>query len=561
MKNMLSDNTFCEQIDELFDHYDHIIGKQRNDNLTLLEIVKQISNYYEDIIYYLPGHVYWFNQDCIAVGANKNVLDQLQLSSIDEFKGMSYEDIRQRGGWGIEETEFFKKQSLEILRLGQASINIEEPSIPNLYGNPTFFLSSRVPLFDNHKNIIGLVGISIDITKLRHTQDELRIAKEIAEQSSRLKSEFVTNMSHDLKTPLAGIISLSELLTERLQGEEQEIAKTLMLSGKQLLNLLEDCLQIFKLEANNVLLNEEKFNLTVLLEEVKQTFSSIILAKKLKMSILIDENCPALLIGNRTELYRILSNLVSNAVKFTDTGFITIQAKPLANLVHENQNQTIIQFKIIDTGIGIPDEWKHAIFEQFTRITPSYKGIYEGHGIGLYIVNKFVKAMGGTIKIESKESEGSTFIVTLPFKYESHIVTDEKSSAVSTLETPKNLSLRILIVEDNPVAQLMQSKLLSSMGHQITLASSGEEAVDLFSPGIFDLIFMDLGLPGMQGDAVSHIIRQKEASHSTHTPIIALTAHISDEMKRKPADMSVDLICSKPLSREKAKQLIQQALK
>jgi signal transduction histidine kinase len=550
---------FHRQIDELYREYDYILGqKNNNDNLSLIEIVKRIVNYYEGIINYLPGNVYWFDKNCIGLGANKNVLDQLNLSSVAEYRGMDYEEIGRRARFG-KETAFFKQQSLEVISSGEAKLNIQEPAVPDETGKPIFFLSSRVPLYDHDKNIIGVAGISIDITELRQTQQELKKAKEIAEQASQAKSEFIANMSHDIKTPLAGIIGLAELLSYRLQGDEHAMASVLLHSGRQLLTFIESCLQIFKLETNNIHFTQA-FDLRTLLMEIKDLFEPSLLTKQLSFTIKIETDCSLQIIGSRESVFQILSNLISNAVKFTEKGGITIVVKKIS-LQNDQPHASLLSFSVIDTGIGIPQDKQYSIFEKFTRLTPSYKGIYEGHGIGLYIVDKLVKAMNGNIAVVSEEQRGSTFTITIPVEYASQEMISHKSNAGESVnqeqEPAPQFPLKILIVEDHPIAQLSQSTLLSSMGHTVTLASNGEDAIKLFSPGAFDLIFMDVGLPGIQGDTASKLIREKEKDGS-HTPIIALTAHLSDEMGKSIKVMGVDLICKKPLSREKVYQLIKE---
>jgi signal transduction histidine kinase len=426
------------------------------------------------------------------------------------------------------------------------------------------YLTSKSPIRNDDGDIIGLMGVALDITEIKRMERELKLAKEQAEAASRGKSEFIANMSHDIKTPLSGMVGLSELLRDRLLGKDQSIIQNIFVSGKQLLSFFENCLQIFKFEnfEGNDIYFKEEFDIADMLEEIKELFDSAVLMKKLSLTVEIDPACPLNLLGSKAGLFRVLINLVSNAIKFTAAGAIFIKVKTLEKIDSEDEDEVLLEFRVEDTGIGIPQEQQHVIFEQFTRLTPSYKGIYEGHGIGLYIVDKFVKAMRGYIKVESEAQKGSAFIITIPFIKVTPNTDVASSNKKQNDIVPMPCScLNILFVEDHPIAQLTQGMLLLSMGHRITLAASGEEALTLFSAESFDLIFMDMGLPGIQGDVTSQQIRiiEKEKGIAS-IPIIALTAHISEEMDQKIQERGIDVICSKPLSREKALRLIQQVM-
>lgn len=571
MSGAMDARKFQSLIDILQDQYQHIIGGQDHQNKSSEQMVAAIVDYYEDIISCMPGNVYWLDKNSIAVGCNKNVLDMFGFESIDQYKGLSFEDMARIANWSQEAINSFKNDTLEVLRTGKPKLNIEEPPINHHDGRTIYFLTSRVPLFDQAKNLIGVVGISIDISELKQTQAALKAAKEEAEAASKAKSEFLANMSHDVKTPLSGIIGLSELLTYRLKGQENlEFSQAILTSGRRLLSFFDHCLEVFKLEAGDIALVTERFRLKAVLDEIYELYEPAIKAKGIRLHVKYDENIPEYLIGSCAGIYRVLLNLVGNAVKFTHKGSVMVTLE----LEQKNERQARIRLTVADTGIGIPQQKINVIFDRFTRLTPSYKGTYEGSGIGLYIVQRYVKTMQGEIRVNSEENKGSQFIITLPLQMPDNTGSNDLNElsgeipghARESIAIPNHGEIqarntdspcKILLVEDNLTAQLMGSSLLSSLNYQVEVADCGEKALEMFEPGKYDLIFMDIGLPGIQGDAVTRLIRKMENGTAYHVPIIALTAHTTDDFNINYLISGMTSVISKPLSRDQARQIIE----
>ncbi len=544
-----------------------LLGEQDKE-ISPEKMIDYIVNYYQDIINCMPGNVYWLNKNCVTVGCNQNVLTMFGFKSVADFKGLSFEDMGRVGNWTPQAIQSFKTDTLDVIKTGKSKLNIEEPPIPHHDGRIIYFLTSRVPLFSQNGNIIGIIGISIDITELKNTQAELKKAKEQAEAASLAKSEFIANMSHDVKTPLTGIIGIAELLTDQLKDENHEFVQILLMSGRQLLNFFDNCLEIFKMENNDIALVAERFNLKTVLDEIYDLYQPAINTKNLSFNIYYDQPIPDYLIGSRSGLYRVLLNLVGNAVKFTHEGSVTM------TVTYSKKSATreaIIKLTVEDTGIGIPRDKQKIIFDHFTRLIPSYKGTYEGSGIGLYIVQKFMKMMQGEIYVKSEEGKGSQFTILLPLtipllseqEYEEiapQIPFYQKKSDQEKKKTPikKNGPVKILLVEDNVTVQRIQNFLLSSMNCDVDTVNSGEKALEIFKPGKYDLIFMDIGLPGIQGDVVSRHIRMEEEGHNVHVPIIALTAHTTDDIDNRCNTAGIEDVFSKPLSREQVKEIIEE---
>lgn len=532
----------------MFSQYQHIIGQQDNE-ISAEKLIENIVSYYEDIINCMPGNVYWLETNGTAIGCNQNVLDMFGFESLAQFKGLNYDQMAKAGNWSPAAMQSFKNDTLEVVKTGQAKLNIEDPPIPHRNGKTIYYLTSRVPLFDRANRVIGIVGISIDITEFKNTQEALKQAKEQAEAASRAKSEFVANMSHDVKTPLSGIIGMAELLTYRLRDENLEFAENLLTSGRQLLTLFENCLEVFKFESG-IALTSELFNLKALLLEIHDLFKPAIKTKHLSFNIHYPAHIPDYVIASRAGIYRALINLVDNAVKFTDRGSVAIYVD-----IENNLNTPTLKLIVEDSGIGIEENKQKIIFERFTRLIPSYKGKYEGSGIGLYIVNKLIGSMQGEIVVKSEEEKGSQFIILLPIQLpclHKQIKEDDKRRA-KQVDAP----IKILLVEDNVTVQLMESSLLASMNCQVEVVDCGEKALERFEPGKYDLIFMDIGLPGIQGDAVARLMRKIEQGSAYRTPIIALTAHTSEDINPIYTAAGIECIISKPLSLEQAKQLIE----
>lgn len=535
-----------------------------------------IHEYYLNIISSMPNNVYWLDRNCITQGCNNNVLQLLNLRRTEQFIGLTYEEMGKLAQWTEGQAQSFKHDDMEVIATGKPKSNVEEPPLYDQDGNPVYYLSTRVPLFDKNKNVIGVIGISADITERKHMEEQLRIAKDQTEALSKAKSEFIANMSHDVKTPLSGIIGLAEILENELNGKPHPFIQDILISAQQLMNFFNNCLEMAKSDQIDMVLTKERFNLKGLIDEIMELFSSAIQSKNLNFHIYYDPKIPQTLLGSRGAIYRIILNLIGNAIKFTHRGSISIHATLGKK---STSKKAIIKLVIEDTGIGIPHAEQRLIFEKFTRLTPSYQGIYEGSGIGLFVVDKLVKSLQGEIYIQSEEGEGSQFIVVLPLEVslldeseygENHLDTISREAskpkqilhheieAPDSLETTKKtLSVKhILLVEDNLIAQQIGKTLLSALNCKVDVSETGNKAVQIFEPGKYDLVFMDVGLPDISGDIVAKHLRAKEKDSNYHVPIIALTAHPVKNTLANCKEADMQGVLNKPLSSTQALQMI-----
>ena len=355
----------------------------------------------------LPGNVFWLDYNGVYQGCNLILSRILKLSAPEDIIGKRNEDLLP--------FEVAKQLDInnEMLMLNKRALITEEPG-HNIEGNPAIYLSHKIPLFDDVGNVNGLLGVALDITEKKQLEASLRLAKEKAEAANRVKTEFIGNMSHDLRTPLSGMVGMSEIILERSQESAiKEYAKMLVDAGAQLSKFVDRILECCQIEHTK---HDEKdiiiFEPQAVLREIEELMRPIVSTKKLKLTLEFDSNIPAKLIGKQRYLYQIILNLVGNAVKFTQQGSIHLAAY----LQRMEQDGVVLQFVVQDTGIGIAPEHCEMIFDAFSRISPSYKQQHEGIGLGLFLVRQYAEDMGGSIAVESVPDQGSLFICTLPFE-------------------------------------------------------------------------------------------------------------------------------------------------
>lgn len=391
----------------------YITGHASLSDAPIDELVPLVINYYESIIGCMPGHVYWLDKNAKGVGCNKNVLDLLGLNSAHQFKGLSIEQMALLGGWPEKLLNTIKQDTQNVLQTGIARLNIEEPHIPHYDGRFITFLTHRVPLYDATHQIVGLVGISIDISERKKLEDELKLAKMTAETANNAKTEFLENIHHDIRTPLTGIVNIADLIKTEAHGSMiQQHAENLVASSHALLNLLDEIIETVKVSSGEIPILKKKFNLQQTLEHIINLNRAKARTKSLALSLEIDPKLPRFVIGDKMRLHRITLELVANALNFTHSGHVTLKA----SLAKHQERGIIIKLVVEDSGIGIPKDKQTEIYQQFRRITPSYQGIYKGAGLGLSVVKQFVEELSGEIYVQSEPTQGSQFTCLIPLQ-------------------------------------------------------------------------------------------------------------------------------------------------
>ncbi len=390
-------------------------------------------------------------------------------------------------------------------------------------------------------------GVARDISKLKDTQRELLLAKEKAEQASQIKSQFLSVMSHEIRTPMNAVIGLAHLLMEEEPRPDQlENLKTLQFSAENLMALINDILDYNKIDSGKVELEEAPFDLRNVIHRIVHSHSYQAHEKSLKVTCEIDEAIPETLIGDSLRVGQIVNNLVSNAIKFTEKGFVRISV----SREFTQGNQTDIRFVFEDTGIGIPEAKRKTIFEAFTQASSSTSRKYGGTGLGLAIVKRLVELFGGEIEVSGSQAGGSIFEFTIPFEFvDMRKLEAEKASLISSRRSLEKAS--ILVAEDNVVNQILIRKFLTKWNAgNLVIASDGREALDQFNSGKFDLVLLDLQMPELDGFAVAHAIRSHPDPEKRNIPILALTAASLNEVKEEMKVSGMDDFVPKPFTPE-----------
>jgi PAS domain S-box-containing protein len=391
-------------------------------------------------------------------------------------------------------------------------------------------------------NVLDFIANQIALAIQRRTMlDNLILARQKAEEAAQSKQLFMSTMSHEIRTPLNEVIGIANLLMQGNPREDQmDLIKTLRFSGNHLMTLVNDVLDYNKMESGKIVFEQTQFNLIDFLDEIKRSYSFRANEKKLEFDILIKENVPAEVIGDQIRLNQILSNLLSNALKFTLKGGIKVYVKETDRI----GNQSKIEFVISDTGIGIPSEKHIEIFESFTQASADTTRKFGGTGLGLAICKKLVELQGGVIKVESEPDKGSSFIFNLIFGVAAQ--RSEKRSSGQT-ETFKGLEgKRILVAEDNKINFFVANKFLIGWGVKVTHAEDGQLALEKLEKEDFDLVLMDLHMPILDGIEASRIIRNSTNPRIKDIPIIALTAAIMSESHDRIEDLNINDYVLKP---------------
>jgi len=371
--------------------------------------------------------------------------------------------------------------------------------------------------------------------------DKIILARQRAEEAAQSKQLFMSTMSHEIRTPLNEVIGITNLLLQGSPREDQmDYIKALKFSGNHLLTLVNDVLDYNKMESGKIIFEQTQFNLSDFLEDIKRSYSFRSKAKNLSFDIKKASDVPEEVIGDPIRLNQILSNLLSNALKFTIHGSIKVVVKELSRTT----NQSKIEFAVIDTGIGISKDKHSFVFDSFTQASSDTTRHFGGTGLGLAICKKLIELQGGTITIDSEPEKGSTFRFVISFGI------SEKGAKVQETELPESFSglegKRILVAEDNKINFFVANKFLIGWGITVTHAETGQIALDILEKEEFDLILMDLHMPVMDGIEATRIIRRSGDPKIKDIPIVALTAAIMSESHDKIEDLNINDYVLKP---------------
>lgn len=360
-----------------------------------------------DIVRQSPGFLFWKDRNLKLMGCNENFARQVGLQDPEEIVGLSDHDLP----WDIQQTVKFRKDDRDILEHGIPKRNIEEKQRQK-EGSELYLLTSKAPLYERGR-IIGVLGIYVDITALKKAQHALQKQKDQAEALNRLKTDFILNMQHDIRTPISGIQGLSEwLLHQEAPPHFQEPLTEMAHAAKELLDYCNELVDFSRMEYGRYPVLKKPFSLCALAEEVIRLQRPAAEVKNLLLSAECDPHLPDQVLGDAYRIKRILINLLSNAVKFTPRGYVKLCVRMQKS--KRNSRQVIVQWIVKDNGIGMSLDQMDHIYEKFSRLTPSHKGLYKGQGLGLNRVKQFVEELEGDIQVQSKKNQGTEFSVYLP---------------------------------------------------------------------------------------------------------------------------------------------------
>jgi len=389
-------------------------------------------------------------------------------------------------------------------------------------------------------------GKAEDATKIAESatkiaEDATKIAEDatkIAEDAVKAKQQFLSNMSHEIRTPMNAIIGFTKvLLKTELSAKQKEFLTAIKMSGDALIVLINDILDLAKVDSGKMTFEKTPFRMSLSISAMLHLFQTKILEKNLVLIKEYDENIPDVLVGDAVRLHQIILNLVSNSVKFTSKGKITVSVKMLS----QDDEKVTIEFSVSDTGIGIVESKMENIFENFQQATSDTSRLYGGTGLGLAIVKQLVETQGGTVRVKSKVGEGSTFSFTLDF-IKTNAEAEAEIENVKADSTIKNI--RVLVAEDIPLNQLLMKTILDDFGFERDIAENGKIAVEKLQTTPYDIILMDLQMPEMNGFEATDYIR---SVMNSNIPIIALTADVTTVDLEKCKAVGMNDYISKPL--------------
>ena len=537
-----------------------VTGEKLMHEVAAKKYITNVKTFLERIIAHMPCYVFWKNTNFEYLGCSEQAAKIVGLNFPEDIVGKTDYDF----GWDEKLVDDYRKVDTMILKTGQPVVNHEE-IVKTPDSSMAHMLVNKVPLFSEDGTIIGIAGISVDITDRKKMEAELNAAKQKAEILNQVKSEFISNMSHDIRTPLAGIVGLAkELRREVVSDRAKQDVDDLVASSDALLSLLSEILEIAQIESGHLEVKIKKFSLKLLLEKIHNLMGPTIKQNSLEFNITFDDEIPTEIYTDPSRLHRILLNILSNSLKFTEKGSIDLRVKT----AKKTERRAVIVFEIEDTGIGIAKEKQDIIFSPFTRVMPSHRGIYSGSGLGLSIVKKFCNDIHAEILIESEPGKGTLFRVLVPVKVPilcdqdldelgnnsetKKFIKAQKQKADLQRKKEESVDKTVLLVEDNRIAQRAAEYILTDINCSVEAADNAETAFKKACNKRYDYIFMDIGLPDQSGCELTKDIRSDTKSLNQETPIIALTAHVMMEKSQECLDAGMQNVLLKPLTVESA---------
>jgi two-component system, OmpR family, aerobic respiration control sensor histidine kinase ArcB len=529
-----------------------------------------LKSYVNTIINNLPGAVYWKDLEGHYMGCNKFVAQMAGYENPEEMLGKTDYDFcwnEFADDWRLLDNKVVKENS---------TIQREE-KVKLANGNVRTELTFKSPLKNEHNEIVGIIGNSLDITERKEMEAALHESHEsqlAAESANVLKTSFIQNMQHDIRTPASSIWAVLEDLVKYSKIPDENLLVLLRNSAKQLYAICNEVIDFDRIERGDTPVLSKRINIREIIAKVIELNETAAYDRGLELSFTVDEKIPQVVKGDEHRVSRILINLLGNSLKFTPKGSISLSA----HLVKKSKKIYIIQFKLQDTGIGIPIEKQSTLYEKFNRLNPANRSTYEGLGLGLRIVKKYVDDIEGEINIESAPRQGTTFFVDIPFeKALVETIHDKSSSYVNIIKNTEiknkagnhklsivtqtyipSTDLKVLLIEDNELALTVAKNILTSIHCNITTAIDVKSSLEVLKQTKFDLVISDIGLPDGTGIDIINQVKKDNNSFNFSTPFIALTANADNNTIAKCEQAGFIQIMAKPLQIKNIQSLIDQ---
>jgi PAS domain S-box-containing protein len=493
--------------------------------------------------------------------------DGIAITTADHT--VSYATVRCAEMWGYDSPEELqgkmvrdimhpsyheKAAKLLVKRYDGSLTGVAEYLMVSKDGSSFYCEANATVLRDADNNPSGLLYNLRDISERKRVEDELLAAKEAAEAANIAKSEFLANMSHEIRTPLNALIGFSEMALQNIdETRRHEYLNIINTSGIMLLGLVNDILDLSRIESGKIELDNSSFVPLAVIMSNLELFSCQARLKGIDFVVELPDNMPVNLYGDHVRMRQVLSNIVGNAIKFTDSGQVKVSVAVMP--FDQDDGRLVLKFIVTDTGIGIPPEKSDRVFDLFSQADTSTTRRFGGTGLGAAISQRLVLLMGGDISFESSVGVGSTFVFWLPFeKNELHL-----KNAEILPDNSGSQQLNILLAEDNTFNQRLYCDLLADMGCRVVLAEDGNCAVQLFKEQPFDLILMDVSMPGMNGYDAAKAIRNIESGRedgSKPVTIIAITANARQEDRQACLDSGMNDVLIKPIASSRLREML-----
>ncbi|MEP3833757.1 PAS domain-containing hybrid sensor histidine kinase/response regulator [Rhodopirellula bahusiensis] len=556
------------------DHHGNLLGVQVLFWDVTAKVEKEKATQFEQsllktLLANIPDSIYFKDIDSHFIRVSHAMAMKFGRSSVDEVHGRTDADI-----FTPEHAEGARLDELQVIETGEALVDrVERETWPDR--EDTWCMTTKMPLRSDAGEIIGTFGISRDITDLKRSEAALHEAVRMADAANRSKSEFLANMSHEIRTPMNALIGMADLLSQtKLDPDQQDYVQIIQESSNGLLRLINDILDFSKIEARRLELESVPFSLSKTVESTLRSFSFKASEKGLELQRDISPELPDRLIGDPGRVRQVLTNLIGNAIKFTDHGGVRVRVEVLRRDHPDNSDLTAasngrespsrddmieLRLSVCDSGIGIPPAQQDAVLNPFTQADASTTRRFGGTGLGLSISRQLVELMGGELELKSEVGVGTTFSFELKIPVCPASMPNEDDDEEEDLGGPTRqrlAPLHVLVAEDGVTNQHVISGLLRSLGHKCSIASDGRETLTKWRSESYDVVLMDMHMPVMDGLEATRAIRQEEWGTERHTPIIALTAAAMSEDAPACREAGMDSYLTKPIHSRKLRDAL-----